>query len=65
MVKRLREQYGQESRLLFSVDAYEGTHLAAYGLIEMVWRHTVSATILRRLVIKPDGGRLTFEPVSI
>jgi hypothetical protein len=63
-VKRLREENGRESLLLFSADAYEGTHLHAYGLIQMIWD---DADALRGGVaqIRPDGTALTFEPLEI
>lgn len=64
-VKALREQYGREDDILFSPNAYEGTHLSAYGLVEMKWHSGIYALDPRRIMIRPDGERATFESVSV
>jgi copper homeostasis protein CutC len=68
-VKALRKQYGHEKRISFCMNAYEGTHLATYGLLKVTWD---AAWALRKnqpisVWIRPDGGLLKFErePLSI
>lgn len=60
VVRQKREEWGPEDALSFAPRAYQGTDLAAYGLIEVVWTDPE-----RRLLIHPSGECLLFEAVDL